>query len=66
MSYDGHTISVLPGPPCGLSVYEPGRKKIAVLTPGGWKTNTQNVLGFCELQEGHSGPCTHLMSKYPR
>jgi hypothetical protein len=66
MSYDGHTITVLPGRPCGDTVWTPARKEIAVLGPDGWKRTGKELLGFCEKPKGHSGPCTHLMSHYPR
>ncbi len=64
--YDGHTITVLPGRPCGDTVWSPTRKKIYVIASGEWKSTEENLLGFCEKPEGHSGPCTHLLSSYPR
>lgn len=66
MSYDGHTITVLPGPPCGDTIWGPAHKKISVLGPDGWKTTVDKLMGFCERQQGHSGPHTHLMSEYQR
>ncbi len=62
--YDGHTISIDPGEPCGRGVYT--GQDIRVLGQEGWWKSPRKQVGFCEKPKNHAGPCTHLLSIYHR
>ncbi len=64
--YDGHTISIDPGEPCGKGVFT-GQDIMVTDSEGyeGWK-GPRKQIGFCEKPQWHNGTCTHLLSSYHR